>query len=505
VNSNNNVGGNILLNLLMKKYFLFPFFLFVALLLNGCQDSEVTTDDSGNNAVKSGKVAIVLTDAPTDEFSEVNLTITQIALLREDDNDDDSDSDDESKDNDSDDSKVVIFEGEETVNLLALENYSHLFALSADVPVGTYHKIRLTLKKEGGIELVKHDESGEVSELHYPKLTGNAKLDLNARQSFEVVEDETLIIQLDIDAKKSINIVKTGKGAYKFRPVVFVDVITPEFSGKLIRHSGFIRNLDLNKQRFNMCANTDSNNADVEAAITELCLLVHITDASLFDDNGDAIVPADLANDQYVTAIGYLQNYNSKTDNLVEYGQLLAQVLHTGDQTKFAVVDGEVKTEIDDVEQTFTFQVESDTEVTVLLQDDTKIFSRDGSAINIDQIVAGRMLEVHGVFDSENASLLKSTLIIVGPEIDAQLLKFSGKVLEVFSGSESLLMTTDEGDRTIMIVPDAVILSVNTSSEASFSKIINLADIEESDRIEVYGADDGTGVFQANIILVVTD
>ena len=487
-------------NLFMKQYLLSLFVLVIALFLSGCQDSEITTDNLNNDAVKSGKVAIVLTDAPTDEFSEVNLTIIQIALLREDDNDDHG-----KKDSDSHESKVVIFEGEETVNLLALENYSHLFALSADVPVGTYHKIRLTLKKERGIELVKHDESGEVSELHYPKLTGNAKLDLNARQPFEVVEDKTLIIQLDIDAKKSIDIVKTGNGKYKFRPVVFVDVITPEFAGKLIRHGGFVRNLDLDKQRFNMCANTTSNDTDVETAITELCLLVHITDASLFDDNGDAIVSTDLANGQYVTAIGYLQNHNSKTDSLIEYGQLLAQVLHTGDQSKFAAVDGEVTTEIDDVEQTFAFQVDADSEVTVLLQDDTKIFSRDGSAINIDQIVVGRMLEVHGVFDGESTLLLKSTLIIVGPEIDAQIIKLSGKVLEVFAESESLLMTTDDGDRTVMIVPGAVVLSVNTSSEASFSEIINLSDIEEGDHVEVYGVVDGTGVFQTSIILVVAD
>jgi len=477
------------------------------LLLSACQDSENTDKSQIDNAGKLGKVAIVLTDAPNDEFSEVNLTITQIALLRddhdEDEQDENNEENEENSESDSEDEKVVIFEGEETVNLLALENYSHLFSLSTDVPVGTYKKIRLTLKKEQGIELVKRDENGEVSELHYPKINGNAKLDLNARKAFEVVADETLFIQLDIDAKKSIHIVKTGNGKYKFRPVVFIDVITPEFSGKLVRHSGFIRTLDLDNSSFNLCANAEATKSTVEA-LTELCLLVRSTEASLFDANGDAVVLGDLGNGQFVTVIGYLQPHNANSDSVIEYGQMLAQVIHAGDQENFTVVDGEVESEVD-AENTFSLMLEDQTSLSVLLQSGTKVFLRDGTVANVDLIEIGSMMEVHGVFDANDATLLKATLIIVEPQADAEQEKLAGAVLEIFSDPASLTMATDNGDRTVLIAEETVVLSVDTTSETSFSEMSSLANISQDDRIEVYGVENGMGEFLANIILVVAD
>ena len=468
--------------------------------LSACQESENNTNKLGDSASKSGKVAIVLTDAPSDEFAEVNLTIEKITLMS---HGKEKDKDKGKKDSESEDSNIVVFEGEETVNLLALENYSHLFALSSDVPVGTYHKIRLTLKSEGGIELVKRDDLGEITELHYPKLTGNAKLDLNAKKPFEVVADETLIIQLDIDAKKSINIIKTGNGKYKFRPVVFVDVITPEFSGKLVRHNGYVRNLDIDNQRFHLCANIEDETID--SALEDLCLLIHINDTSIFDENGASIAPETLENSQFATAIGYLRSHKSTSDSSDEFGQLLAQVLHIGAAEKFSSVDGEANTDVDELEHTFGLQIDETTEVSVLLQTETRVFFRNGTATNADQITEGRMLEAHGVYDDDDSPLLNATIIIIKTPLKGEELKLSGTVLEIFPEANSLSMTTDEGDRTIMFSDETVILAVDTSLETSFSEVSNLAEIATDYRIEVYGSIDDTGAFNAHIVLIVTD
>ena len=476
----------------MKNFVAISLLLITAFFLSACQEENTAVDDPANKAGKSGKVAIVLTDDPNHEFSEINLTMTKITLLRDDDDDEDS------EDN------VVIFEGEETINLLALEYYSHLFALSSDVPVGSYHKIRLTLKKENGIELVKTDESGEVIEKHYPKLTGNAKLDLNPKKPFEVVTDQTLFIQLDIDAKKSINIVETGNGKYQFRPVVFVDVISDTFTGKLVRHTGYVRNLDMTGQFFNLCPTLLDEESINETTLPELCLHVDIMEASLFDDMGDTITADSLGNNQSVTAIGYLKNYHAKTVGMIEFGKLVAQVVHAGNQENFSEIDGEASTEIDETDNSFTLTVDAETDVSVLLHSETRVFLRNGTATTVDQIFVGRKMEVHGVFESDESSPLKATLVILDPVKEGSV-KLSGEVLAVNPETNSITMTTESGDQTVYLTSETVLLAVDTSDDSAFSKIISLDDIETEDRIEVYGKNDGTGVIEADIVLIVSE
>jgi len=476
----------------LSRGFLFIFLLSSLFFLNGCQESSL--DDNGNDIssdkhVKSGKVAVVLTDAPNDEFSEINVTITRILLLSED------------EESQSDSSDVVIFEGEQTINLLALENYSNLFALSNDVPVGIYHKIRLSLKKEGGIELVKRDDVGEITELHYPKLNGNAKLDLKANIPFEVVADSTLIIQMDIDAKKSINISQTGKGEYKFRPVIFVDVITPEFSGKLVRHSGFVRNLDLTNEVFHLCQLSTPDN---DSSISELCLLVHINEVSSFEENGDIVNADYLDNDQVVTVFGYLESASVNTGSIVEFGQLLAQVLHVGEQAKFEEVDGVVNTLVDEVENSFDMRIGVDAVTSVFLQDDTRVFLRDGTETTIATMTQGDRVEVHGVFDFVDGTTLNATLIILEPK-EQDLQKITGSILDGAMIFPTILLAAESGDRVLRIADDAVVLSVSFSSGEFASHTISTDSITSGVNIEAYGVENATGEFLANIILVITE
>ena len=189
----------------------------ICMTLVACGGSGSTTGNAGN-----GSVGIVLTDGPIADFSEVNVTITEVSLIPD--------------DGSSNNGHVVIFEGEESINLLSLTDFSKLFAISNEVPAGHYEKIRLRLKQPNGIELVKKDSLGNVLETIYPNMAGNGKLDLNPRGDFHVVAGQTLYIQLDIDANKSLHIVQTGNSKYQFRPVIFVDIIDHQFSGKLVRH-----------------------------------------------------------------------------------------------------------------------------------------------------------------------------------------------------------------------------------------------------------------------------
>jgi hypothetical protein len=117
-------------------------------------------------------------DGPVDpdEFSHIYLTFTGITLI-------------------GPDGRVSIFEGEDTIDLREIEDASTLVTLGRDVPARPYEKIRLDVTK---IELVPADGGEPI----FPKLP--PKIDLNPRETFHVHPGELLIVQIDVDAGKSI-------------------------------------------------------------------------------------------------------------------------------------------------------------------------------------------------------------------------------------------------------------------------------------------------------------
>jgi len=140
-----------------QKYSQWLLVALLALLLSACGGNTTSTNTG------SGTMGIVLTDAPNSDFLAVNITITQILLL----------SDDDSS------GPVSLFEGEETINLLSLRDHAELFALR-DVPAGNYEKIRLILKQPDGLELVLAN-----GDKQYPHLPGNGKNDLKPTRAFQ--------------------------------------------------------------------------------------------------------------------------------------------------------------------------------------------------------------------------------------------------------------------------------------------------------------------------------
>jgi hypothetical protein len=180
-------------------------------------------------------VGLLLTDAPADPslFSAIYASIERVELIG------------------GDGERVPLFEGPaETVDLLRLRNEAIPFTFRDDVPVGTYCKVRLTLTHPDGLELVLAADDSS----YFPKLPGNGKLDLLARDCFTVAPEASVTLQLDMDAGNSMHIVTTGnKTDYNFRPVVFVDVINRSFTGKLVRLQGVIADFDVTAQSLLLC------------------------------------------------------------------------------------------------------------------------------------------------------------------------------------------------------------------------------------------------------------
>ena len=76
------------------------------------------------------------------------------------------------------------------------------------------------------LELVLADDTPDDAsdnETYHPHLPGNGKLDLVARRCFDVEPGQVRTLQIDMDAGKSIHVVRNKKNRFNFRPVVFVE------------------------------------------------------------------------------------------------------------------------------------------------------------------------------------------------------------------------------------------------------------------------------------------
>jgi hypothetical protein len=227
--------------------------------------------------VQNGTVTLLATDAETDQFRSINLTITRAEMLAQ------------------DGGSEVLFEGNKTFDLLALADVTEVFSIS-EVPEGNYDKIRLTLTQ---IELVFHDDRDPV----YPSLPGNGKLDINPRGLFTVDSEESLTIELDFDAEKSLKIVEQGNGGFSFRPVVFTRKVENEFDTKLIRQQGIIREFDEIGGDFLLCLPEDD---EPEAGDEEDCVNVDARAgvSSIFGPTGLPAGLEQLGNGAIVTVVG---------------------------------------------------------------------------------------------------------------------------------------------------------------------------------------------------------
>jgi len=153
-----------------------------------------------------GKVGVLITDGPADDYESINITIRSVSLIPA----------------EGEDGKIVSLfcsddgEGYE-LDLLQYRDEDFLLTLNEEVPPGTYSKIRLEISS---IEPV----GGPCAELEVKLPSG--RIELNPRGPIVIEEGETLYIRLDIDAEKSIEIHTAGNsGMCIFRPLVFVDIL----------------------------------------------------------------------------------------------------------------------------------------------------------------------------------------------------------------------------------------------------------------------------------------
>lgn len=441
---------------------------------------------SGGGTDGTGSVAVLMTDGPVDpdEFSHIYVTITEITLI-------------------GPGGHVQIFEGSDTIDLRAVEDTSTLVTLGRDVPAHEYEKIRLEVSE---IELVPADGSASV----FPKLP--PKLDLNPRGSFRVHPDELLVIQIDIDAEKSIHIVETGAGGINFRPVVFVDILSVPLPGKLVLLDGVVEEVGVDE--FLLCATHPVSHPSGDGRVTELaasdfddvpddggddredfCVDVQVDgDTSFFDEDGDPIGFGDLMQDDPAWVLGrFLQDGD---DDL----EFLAEVVQLGDD-EIVALDGDVVNPVGGDDR-FDLDLDPGQDLEglleVLVQQGTKIFRRNGDEILPVNIQTGDAARAVGVLDAVEDDLLKAAWVVIG---EAATDRTSGKITQVENGGEDLDLDTAEGLVCVDVPAEARVYEVTLANDGASAEEIDRSQLAVGDAVSVFGDAGGT-CFVAETLVV---
>jgi len=103
---------------------------------------------------------------------------------------------------------------------------------------------------------------------------------------------------------KSLHVHQTGNGRWQFRPVIFVTIRPDDM--KLVRVYGRVGNLGDNA--FNLCPVEPASSTDDDGAVagTECIEVFDLGNASIFNETGTPVGPGIIANDDLLTATGFL-------------------------------------------------------------------------------------------------------------------------------------------------------------------------------------------------------
>lgn len=433
--------------------------LFAVFFIAACGGSGSSQESAQEPS--TGTVGLLFTDLPSDIYSSIVLTVSEATLIG------------------GDESHEVLFTaapGEEHhIDLLDLTNYSEP-VMFGEVPVGNYTKVRLQLDS---IELFPKDGSPSFFVRNLP---ANGKVDMLQADGFDVLPGRTLLIEIDVDANKSIHIVQAGNsGRVNFRPVVRVNIFDGGMPHKLARLEGAISGQpDAGAGTFVLCS-IDAPDLCVDVATA--------TTTSFFDDAGLDTDFVNLMDGDMVIVIG---EYG--TDPIV----LNAIVVENGGNAE--QITGRVVTE--PVDSEFLVLTIDGLDYVVELQSGTKFYDASGP-IGAGAIALGDELEVEGVVppkaDADDPDMIRAALVFLEAE-DAEQLSgtIAAGTLDAMSRSFDLTTAT-EGPVCVRVAGDASILLVNTAD--SIVTEGEFADLADDQAVDLFGMTAGDACFDADEVI----
>ena len=472
-------------------------------LLSACGGSSSAPEAIQPQDPGMGKIALLFTDLPTEDFDHILIRFDEVSLL-------------------GDEGHRVIYpqspdDEEIEIDLLTLRQVSDV-AFIREVPAGMYSKVRLHLT---GIDLVKDDVATSVD------LVANGKLDLNPRGEFEVRGGQMLFIELDIDANRSFQAHQSGNGRWHFRPVVFMNIFGDYDTHRLMRVYGEVTAVeigdDTTASTFELCPigmiSSMGGGMGMSAEHSQ-CITVYPGDSGVFspvdgtDVEFEAIEVSEPA--QLLTVIGYFRStMGMDADAMSEFD---AVVIELGEESAFARLGGMALGSAVDYEpepgtQVFDWAVRSGqslpegTVVTAQLQAKTRIFDSEGNEF-VDGTAIGQ--GVTGMVDGiDEAGLFRSSLVVLDA-LNAGDEQLSGTVADpiVDGDIQSFALATGVTTETVCLASGAQILKLESLDDGSGS-VVTLspaifADIVVDQAVEVTGAASEAGdcTFEARIVVI---
>jgi len=194
---------------------LFPLAAVVLLGLPGCPcqpKGHVSVLLSGGLDVGDKVESAKLGDISLDAIASLVVTLTEISLDRSDDSEPEGEEGEEGDGNNGA-SKVVLFSGAVDIDLRDLIGVSQLIS-TADVPAGTYTKIRLSIENPRMTLVLAPDVV--ITDI---QTTANGRLFVSS--TFEIPEGQDSLILLDL---QGLHLVETGSGKFVWTPQLRAEI-----------------------------------------------------------------------------------------------------------------------------------------------------------------------------------------------------------------------------------------------------------------------------------------
>lgn len=419
----------------------------------GGSSSNNATSPPPAGVSEQGSLTLLIGDGPLDEVDEVNITITEIILL-------------------GDDGQQTIFDGEVgPINLLELQNVTELL-FDGEVPAGDYSKIRLRIS---ALEVVDNGVAEAV------QLPANGRIDLNPQGSFNISPNEDLVVQIDFDLDRSVHVVQTGNGRYRFRPVVFVDIIDQTDNLRLSHLFGQLTpdQVDSPLSDVDLCElnSTAAEPPCYDVVLSEDVVLLDIEGMVLGTLEGTLDNPAHVYGHYFIGAEGG-RFFRAR---LIVYGAQDSVVQITGDITSDAV-DGvfSAETNENDVIQTYN-----------VIATDALVLDELGAAFDAP-IVAGQGVDAWAqvtVLDAVTTEGDFPAFLAQISPVEAVEESVQGTLLSV--EGDLVTLTNDEGQACIVVTAETVIQQVVDEGDAAEVMDITLTDlsdlVETAPVVEAFG------------------
>lgn len=173
---------------------------------------------AGCVAQDEGRVTVYLKDAATDEFSELYITFSKVAIHR---GDDDQAEGQEGEEPDTEgEGWETLFDGSREIDLLAYSGAdARAFLGDANLSAGTYNQIVVTVDDARGIR------ADDGSEVDIQVTTGWVRV----VRAFEIDADQTTRIILDLDLDRSV--VQQGPTGWRLNPVIGQVIVQEDATG----------------------------------------------------------------------------------------------------------------------------------------------------------------------------------------------------------------------------------------------------------------------------------